>query len=476
MNIPTFFEVKKILNTLPIGYYVGKKVDVNLTLEKASYYSRMDDVICISYVTLNNVMHKIKDKLTNENVERLIRTLLYHEVSHTFLTPKKLTIDYVMNVFEDERIEMICKSKYLNVDFYELLKLINDWDGYTIPKCTSADDAWYILIRYHIGKKELLEDANTILMNYLNLHGNSGHFDTDRYRMDVLNLYNKLRRDYLENEHVYCKNNENDDKFKSNDENGDSSSKLTKNYSNKTLEDAVKKIDIKDVFKRVTFFDENIKSKLDEIITNSKKINLSNSTAINSYSGVFNPISTIRNDYKWFVQQNRQGHVKQFSKIKLNLFIDCSGSFYGNQDEVNKILYALSKIEKTNSNFTFDVIAMHNYFKKLPKSKRQIVCDGGNNIPPSAKEVIKSAIDFDAINYNIVLFDGDALTDNFESAKADGEEFEYFNLLKNCVMILDTSNERYAEKYCKKHERIYCVDYVNELFQNVCKALQFLFR
>ena len=82
-----------------------------------------------------------------------------------------------------------------------------------------------------------------------------------------------------------------------------------------------------------------------------------NGSAINAYSGIFDPRSVARKDYKFFVQQNRAGHVKAFSKIHLNLFIDCSGSFAYNDLTVNKFLKALHKFERSNNDFTFDLIS-----------------------------------------------------------------------------------------------------------------------
>ena len=82
------------------------------------------------------------------------------------------------------------------------------------------------------------------------------------------------------------------------------------------------------------------------LFNKNSKVTKKNSAAINAYSGVFDPRSTIRDDYKFFLQSNRVGHQKAFSKMKLNLFIDRSGSFYPSVPMVNKIIYALQKIEK----------------------------------------------------------------------------------------------------------------------------------
>lgn len=128
--LPTFIEIENILKTLPVSYYIGRNVPLKLTNENGSYYVPMDDEAYISYPMFNNVMTKIEHKLNDENIERLTRTLTYHEISHAFITPKSLSMNNVVNVFEDERIESMCRNYYKGVNFKELLMLVNDWDGH----------------------------------------------------------------------------------------------------------------------------------------------------------------------------------------------------------------------------------------------------------------------------------------------------------------------------------------------------------
>ena len=140
--LPTFIEIENILKTLPVGYYIGRNVPLKLTNENGSYYVPMDDEAYISYPMLNNVMTKIEGKLNDENIERLTRTLTYHEISHAFITPKSLSMNNIVNVFEDERIESMCRNYYKGVDFKELLMLVNDWDGKTEPAHDTPFSVW----------------------------------------------------------------------------------------------------------------------------------------------------------------------------------------------------------------------------------------------------------------------------------------------------------------------------------------------
>lgn len=221
------------------------------------------------------------------------------------------------------------------------------------------------------------------------------------------------------------------------------------------------------------YVNPGVQERLANIILANKKVTKSNASAINAYSGVFDPRSVIRDDYKWFVQQNRQGNVKQFSKIKLNLFIDNSGSFSWNETIVNQLLFALKKLEQQEPNFTFDLITMNTRFELKKKNERELHCDGGNDIPAYSEGIIKKVQDRQSMNYNIVLFDGDALSDSTEGRS--GKQFKRFNM-PNTVMILEDSNRKYAETYCKGIKRIYTRRYAAELIDQVCVALSFLLK
>ena len=122
----TFGECKKILDTLPLGYYCGRRIAVELDKEEAtSFYSPAEDKIVVSLP----IIQKGLESVTNEaEKETAIRSMLYHEVSHAILTPIKI-FDYirgeegryVFNVFEDERIETVLNDYYMDVNFKQQL-------------------------------------------------------------------------------------------------------------------------------------------------------------------------------------------------------------------------------------------------------------------------------------------------------------------------------------------------------------------
>lgn len=484
--LPTFIEIENILKTLPVGYYIGRNVPLKLTNENDSYYAPMDDKAYISYPMLNNVMAKIENKLNDENIERLTRTLTYHEISHAFITPKELKTNNVVNVFEDERIESMCRNYYKAVDFKELLMLVNDWDGKTEPAHDSAFSVWYSLVRYHLGKPHFLIKVATLLKKYYKLHRFSDYLSCFHYEEDVMALYHEVEDDFFNDELEKQRKaeeqakatNEEELSFEEFDEN-QPEEQLNK-MSNTKLQELFESIakeaveDVKKLFESSQIYaNSKVQERLANIILANKKVTKSNASAINAYSGVFDPRSVIRDDYKWFVQQNRQGNVKQFSKIKLNLFIDNSGSFYYNETIVNQLLFALKKLEQLEPNFTFDLITMNTEFKLKKKNERELHCYGGNDIPAYAENIIKKVQDRQSMNYNIVLFDGDALSDATKGYS--GRQFKRFNI-PNTVMILEDSNRKYAETYCKGIKRIYTRRYAAELIDQVCVALSFLLK
>lgn len=520
--LPTFIEIENILKTLPVGYYIGRNVPLKLTNENGSYYVPMDDEAYISYPMLNNVMTKIESKLNDENIERLTRTLTYHEISHAFITPKLLSMNKIVNVFEDERIESMCRNYYKGVDFKELLMLVNDWDGKTEPAHDTPFSVWYSLVRYHLGKPRFLIKVAALLKKYRKLHRFSNYWSSCIYKDEIMALYREVEEDFLKDELEKQRKAEEeakaaDEEEQQNDNTGmsmnagddndaEESDEMNETEFNavgqsevspeelreKQLEEQLNEMsneELQELFENITraadeevkklfensqvYVNPGVQERLANIILANKKVTKSNASAINAYSGVFDPRSVIRDDYKWFVQQNRQGNVKQFSKIKLNLFIDNSGSFSWNETIVNQLLFALKKLEQQEPNFTFDLITMNTRFELKKKNERELHCDGGNDIPAYSEGIIKKVQDRQSMNYNIVLFDGDALSDPTEGRS--GKQFKRFNM-PNTVMILEDSNRKYAETYCKGIKRIYTRRYAAELIDQVCVALSFLLK
>ena len=62
----SFGKCKSILDTLPIGFYTGRRVPVQLD-DKAetSFYDPMNDRIVVSYPIINERLQKVKEGTCN---------------------------------------------------------------------------------------------------------------------------------------------------------------------------------------------------------------------------------------------------------------------------------------------------------------------------------------------------------------------------------------------------------------------------
>lgn len=193
----TFPVVKTIFDTLPTGYYLGRRITTILDEHSAnSYYNVADDKLIISAPMIIDACSSIDPK----NSEEVIRGLLYHEVSHVLLTGET-PARYInsrnrmpFNILEDERIETILKDFYMNVNFRKNVFILNKFDGTTQPK--TADQAFYYLVRYHIGDEEWIEKLFDLINNYKNLNAASAGWAWDDYISDCVRFYNEFIKWY----------------------------------------------------------------------------------------------------------------------------------------------------------------------------------------------------------------------------------------------------------------------------------------
>ena len=158
--------------------------------------------------------------------------------------------------------------------------------------------------------------------------------------------------------------------------------------------------------------------------------------------------------------------------MKLNLFIDRSGSFYPSVPMVNKIIYALQKIEKINPDFEFDVVTIGMDERLLPKNNRIFNANGGNAITPALRKIYNSLQNSKYQTINILLFDGNCHTDcDFK----DCESLSVFNNKKS-IVISEDSNKAAFDKFIPSVKVNYCKNFVNELFKSIITALQIVLR
>ena len=213
------------------------------------------------------------------------------------------------------------------------------------------------------------------------------------------------------------------------------------------------------------YYSEELYNSLNKIIELALKKNSSSGSAINAYSGKLDIRSIARrDDYKWWSQQNRKGHIRQFSKVHFNLFIDNSGSFYYNDSAVNTLIQTLKKIK--NPDFDFDIITINMNIDEWTDIKI-FKSTGGNRLTPIISNVIKRHQKIGYNNYNIVLFDGDAHTD--DHCRFDYEPFRYFDS-PNSIIITDSDNKKYLVDV-KKAKIVYTRDYYKEFLTHILDLL-----
>ena len=154
----TYNNLKNILKTLPIGYYIGRNIPVTMEeYSNMSYYNPAKDEIVIGYKLILDAYNKVEHMYKVEDEESVIRGLLYHEVSHAMLTPDtkylfsvRHNLQDIINIFEDERIETLLRKFYMNVNFKRNVVFLNNYDGTKKPE--NARDAFYQAVRFRNNK------------------------------------------------------------------------------------------------------------------------------------------------------------------------------------------------------------------------------------------------------------------------------------------------------------------------------------
>ena len=528
MNVG-FAQVETIMNTLPIGYYAGRRVNVSLEDNiPTSTYSTMEDKIVISYPA---IAHRMAQVAENADVEEAVRSMLYHEVSHAILTDDRLRSDTIYNIFEDERIETVLKDYYMNVDFKKQL-----WEmcGQGIPTATTPEQAFFNAVRFRCAPDDIKNDINQMIKKYATLHRGDNSSEWWDYGYDIKRLYNKIVSAFRKNPQDFQPQedqqansdgeqrstdrvlsgqgkgqgkgqkteqgegqeqdaseqgesadqssegqNQNGQASESSAQNGQKSYKPIATESPLNPEQLQKMVGAS---LRTTPVMSNEQAKqlaeftktAEMIIGNFNKKNAGGS-GVNAYSGVFNPRAVVRQDYRFFERaMTTQGNNK-FGTCHLNLFIDSSGSMCRNQDLVNGILASLSEIERKNRNFTMSVSFIDDEYHECETVRDRVYhTGGGNTIPSDMKELFLKRQLPNTCNYNIVLFDGDAICNESLSAKEQVRRFSAFDY-KQTTLIIDPDNKPYLGTGFKNAKVIITQDYTEELIDHITKALMIAF-
>src|SRR5690554_2573156 len=185
MNI-TKERAQSILQTLPVGYYLKRNIDVELSETASTSYIDLQNERII--IAMNNFHKAHKSVVSDEQLEETVRAILYHELSHALLTPKKLNVTDIMNIFEDERIETLLKNFYINVDFKQNVGKIVNVDTLNDMKPL---DLFFKIVRFRQGPKDLVDRVAKIIKTHM--HINSETADLWKYKCDVTDFYKDVK-------------------------------------------------------------------------------------------------------------------------------------------------------------------------------------------------------------------------------------------------------------------------------------------
>lgn len=441
-------ELEKIVKEIPISYYCGCPISITVDKDaEMSYYSPVSDSIVISFKQVCCSLAMASDECDKMSTAR---AFVYHEVSHSMLTPKDLQMDDIVNIVEDERIERYYNNFYYGVNFKKNVYNVcgyRDINDVIPPK--SPKEAFFQLVRLGIGDPYASAELDCIIRVYSPCVGNNKN-----YVRHIHSFYKK----YFGDEEA-----EPQEKSRWTSKTVEVLLRQEPPTNSETIKYAyVKKITsqikrLEDYYEFDRFFDEYAKRGRGR-------------AGVAAYSGIFNPRELKnRDDYKFFNRPESSPGGQRFGSFHLNLFIDTSGSFSDNERNVNTYLKALHRLSIKYSFFTYSVVSCGVGERILKSHNAYINCEGGNNLDKEIYNIYRKLQKPETNVFNIVLFDGDAYSDCLQGNYTRG--FGAFNH-ENCVIISDRQNELYISRHVKKARVIYCKNYCEELNKEMINAMR----
>lgn len=518
MNV-SFGYCEDVLKTLPIGYYLGHPVTLKLEPTGDKTYIELGcERITIGFVNVYNACKNAPDDYDRESI---IRSLLYHEVSHAILTPSKLfeyvlsdewphnydqlcrstttvrcgkqtnkvnnpnyipkdKLDWIVknlhdiiNIFEDERIETLLNTYYMNTNFKRLVIMLN---GNPEKFCNrDAMSRFFAIVRYRHGDPKLVSQVQHIINRHAGLDNASCFQPCLNYVLDIMNLMCAvmLSIDNEKPEQSAQNTNENQSDETSSDNESSSSEQSAQEESEQNQNEELTDDQIDQIMKTIEPFLQSfateeelmatkkmlnglttnpdaaaIKTKVNKILNAilNKQKNLSSGS--HAYAGRIDPRATINRDYRWFAKKNQGSAAKHFNKVRFNLFVDSSGSFCGSQNAINALICALKQIESTNPDFSVRVAHCGAGTVLAPVDNPYVTCENFSQLGHNTKEIYDSMQQAQASNVNIVVFDG-----HMSGSIRRGNAYSAFDH-QNCIIVSDDANEDDIRKYAPSAKAI----------------------
>lgn len=545
--------IKGLIKQIPTGYYFGVKVPVMSNDEEdTSYYSLVNNTITISTKLILDACSNIPDgDFSKDKVEMIVRSIIYHELSHAMLTPTETInvtteayqvlhgfckddnssyfrtsryiplsmtlseIKKVVNIVEDQRIETCTRNIYKNINYEETLRLISSpVDFSTVDyKQVPIISLFFDFIRYCNVPGELTQEYDRlsslftkrrylITNNSLLPRSDLSIYKIKTYLCDIFELYS----DFEEFLKEFSKKSPEDSlSLNENTPSIDRGSpeeilerlkQTTAHRESYLIGEDTKPLDefprLSDIQDSQKLFERSLKTqiektfaldeesrhcenKLREVLLVSRKAHSHQLSAKCSYSGVFNPRQVVREDYKYFLFRNSGGSAKLNSKLRLNLFIDRSGSFSESVPRINILLKCLGELKKSVDNFDFTLTTIGIGFKEINDLDKfqSFFANDGTYLTPDSFDVVKRKQSPDSTNLNLLLIDGYA----WWNAPSDSHETHCRNAgafnLKNAVIITDPSNREAFDTYAPLSRRIYVeTNYASVLIDNIVTSLK----
>ncbi len=80
-------ELKKMIDTFTISYYLGHNIELVDVNYATSAYTTGNSDIHIGVGIINQALAGLADDVTDAEVRTLVRSVFYHELGHILLTP-----------------------------------------------------------------------------------------------------------------------------------------------------------------------------------------------------------------------------------------------------------------------------------------------------------------------------------------------------------------------------------------------------
>lgn len=522
-----------VLKTLPVGYYLGHPVATRLDLKGNSTYIELDcERITVSF---SNIVNACKNAPDSYDRETVIRSLFYHEISHAIMTPAKLmhylsnpnfrngiikkfaatlptsncknakkinnqfaipseNLAYIMshlgdivNIFEDERIETIFSSYYMNVDFKRLVVLLNG-----DPKALynrNPMGRFFAIVRYRYGDQTLAKKVQKLIKANRVIDNDSESYMCLNYVISLV-WFMHLVMQTMPKQSVQDKTPE-----QSAQDNNQSKSQQSDDKTNQKapeqpaqdepqpltdaeitqivkesepfkedFDDEANKIKIKDLFQKRSTNPQAaaVEAKVNKILMTALNRQKNLSGGSHGYVGRIDPRAVANRDYKWFAKKNQGSAVKRFNKVRFNLFVDSSGSFCSSQAAVNALICALKKIESDNRDFSVRVAHCGDGTQLTQPDDPYVKCVNCSFLSADTKDKYDSLQTPNATNVNIVVFDGLMRGEDGSTDKAYGA----FNH-PNCIIVSNGDNKEFINDYAPQARSVIVSGHYADVFTDI---------